>query len=424
MTRWGTTRLGDIADFRNGLNYTDADLGEGLAVIGVSDFQDNVTAGLGALSQLNMSALSKGDALVQQGDILFVRSNGNRELIGRSLYLKDKPQIPTSHSGFTIRCRFRDARSYPRFYAYLFRGPLIRQILSAQGGGTNISNLNQGILAQLEVPLPRLQVQERIATILSAYDDLIENNTRRIAILEEMARRIFEEWFVHFRAPGCEGLPMVESAVGPVPQGWEVATLESLCSRITDGAHNSPPSVDHGLPMLSVKDMRNWGFDFSESRSISQADFDDLVRNDCRPLSGDILIAKDGANLNKHTFLIDAVILSSIAILRPNPSVEKEFIVATLKSDDVSKRIKNSRSGAAIPRIILKDFRRLPVILPPRVTPKRGESEKSLLDRKGLCLVDFWRRRATNQNQGWDGSSCRSRGVDRLAETPDRGASG
>ena len=372
MTRWGTTRLGDIADFRNGLNYTDADLGEGLAVIGVSDFQDNVTAGLGALSQLNMSALSKGDALVQQGDILFVRSNGNRELIGRSLYLKDKPQIPTSHSGFTIRCRFRDARSYPRFYAYLFRGPLIRQILSAQGGGTNISNLNQGILAQLEVPLPRLQVQERIATILSAYDDLIENNTRRIAILEEMARRIFEEWFVHFRAPGCEGLPMVESAVGPVPQGWEVATLESLCSRITDGAHNSPPSVDHGLPMLSVKDMRNWGFDFSESRSISQADFDDLVRNDCRPLSGDILIAKDGANLNKHTFLIDAVILSSIAILRPNPSVEKEFIVATLKSDDVSKRIKNSRSGAAIPRIILKDFRRLPVILPPRVTPKPG----------------------------------------------------
>ena len=231
--------------------------------------------------------------------------------------------------------------------------------------------------------MPRLQVQERIATILSAYDDLIENNTRRIAILEEMARRIFEEWFVHFRAPGCEGLPMVESAVGPVPQGWEVATLESLCSRITDGAHNSPPSVDHGLPMLSVKDMRNWGFDFSESRSISQADFDDLVRNDCRPLSGDILIAKDGANLNKHTFLIDAVILSSIAILRPNPSVEKEFIVATLKSDDVSKRIKNSRSGAAIPRIILKDFRRLPVILPPR--DLRARFEKAAQPIHKLC---------------------------------------
>ncbi len=71
----------------------------------------------------------------------------------------------------------------------------------------------------------------------SAYDDLIENNTRRIAILEEMARRIFEEWFVHFRAPGCEGLPMVESAIGPIPQGWEVKQLGEI-ARAQVGRHN------------------------------------------------------------------------------------------------------------------------------------------------------------------------------------------
>ena len=63
---------------------------------------------------------------------------------------------------------------------------------------------------------------------LPAYDGLIENNSRRIAILEEMARRIFEEWFVHFRAPGCEGLPMVDSAIGPAPQGWNAGPLERL----------------------------------------------------------------------------------------------------------------------------------------------------------------------------------------------------
>jgi type I restriction enzyme S subunit len=124
--------------------------------------------------------------------------------------------------------------------------------------------------------------------------------------------------------------------------------------------------------------MRPWGFEFTESRSISQADFDDLVRNNCRPLPGDILIAKDGANLNKHTFLIeddiDGVILSSIAILRPASSFEKEFLVAALKSDDVSRRIKNSRSGAAIPRIILKDFRRLPLLLPPHDLRARFEN--------------------------------------------------
>jgi type I restriction enzyme S subunit len=255
--------------------------------------------------------------------------------------------------------------------------------------GASNPTVNRNHLHELDVRVPVPLVQERIASILSAYDELIENNTRRIAILEGMARRIFEEWFVRFRAPGCDGLPMVESAIGTVPQGWEIATLESLCSRITDGAHHSPPSVEHGPPMLSVKDMRNWGFDFSECRSISQADFDDLVRNDCRPISGDILIAKDGANLNKHTFLIeeelDAVILSSIAILRPRTSVEKEFLVATLKSDDVSRRIKNSRSGAAIPRIILKDFRRLPVILPPGQL--RARFEKAVTPIHRLCRL-------------------------------------
>ncbi|MER9233982.1 restriction endonuclease subunit S [Mesorhizobium sp. M0622] len=192
------------------MNYTDADQGDGLAVIGVSDFKDNVVADLSKLAQVNLSALGKVDALIRKRDIIFVRSNGNRELIGRSMFVSDAPVMPTSHSGFTIRCRFHDPRCHPRFYAYLLRGPIVRQRLSALGGGTNISNLNQGILSSLLVPIPDFGTQERIASILSAYDDLIENNTRRIAILEETARAIYEEWFVHFR-PGGELLPLVDS---------------------------------------------------------------------------------------------------------------------------------------------------------------------------------------------------------------------
>jgi type I restriction enzyme, S subunit len=257
----------------------------------------------------------------------------------------------------------------PRFIAFL----LSTLNLANFNSGSAQPSLNRNFLYPIETLVPPPEEQISIGNALAAYDDLIENNTRRIAILEEMARRIFEEWFVHFRAPGCEGLPMVDSPLGPIPKGWEVADLESLCSRITDGAHHSPPSIldgRDGRPMLSVKDMRTWGFDFRDCRSISQGDFDELVRNDCRPLKGDILVAKDGANLNKHTFLVrhdlDAVILSSIAILRPAATFECEFLVAALKSEDVSQRIKNSRSGAAIPRIILKDFRRLPLVLPPR----------------------------------------------------------
>ncbi len=78
----------------------------------------------------------------------------------------------------------------------------------------------------MSVSVPPLPVQRKIAAILSAYDDLIENNTRRIAILEQMAQAIYREWFVHFRFPGHEHTRMVESEMGPVPEGWEIGKLE------------------------------------------------------------------------------------------------------------------------------------------------------------------------------------------------------
>jgi type I restriction enzyme, S subunit len=89
-------------------------------------------------------------------------------------------------------------------------------------------NLNGKSIKQFAIGAPPVAVQQRIASILSAYDDLIENNTRRIAILEEMARRIYEEWFVRFRFPGHQGVRMVESELGLVPEGWPVVRLDDV----------------------------------------------------------------------------------------------------------------------------------------------------------------------------------------------------
>jgi type I restriction enzyme S subunit len=87
--------------------------------------------------------------------------------------------------------------------------------------GSAQAQITVNALSTFQVTIPALLVQRRIASILSAYDDLIENNTRRIAILEEMARRVYEEWFVRFRFPGHEGVRMVESELGLVPEGWQ-----------------------------------------------------------------------------------------------------------------------------------------------------------------------------------------------------------
>ncbi|HDG8034354.1 restriction endonuclease subunit S [Klebsiella pneumoniae] len=110
------------------------------------------------------------------------------------------------------------------YYSFLNRGQ--------EGGfdqyctGATIKHLPRQNLAKVEVPVPPLETQQAIASILSAYDDLIENNTRRIEILEEMARRLYEEWFVHFRFPGHEEVSFKESELGDIPEGWEVRRLE------------------------------------------------------------------------------------------------------------------------------------------------------------------------------------------------------
>ena len=219
-TKWPTKRLGELAEFRNGVNYNKSSFGVGVKVVGVSDFQDYTKPRYGELEQINPKGIVTDRNILRDGDIVFVRSNGNRELIGRSLFIEQPPEEIT-HSAFTIRLRFTARGVLPKFYAYCFRTPLIRQALTAQGGGTNINNLNQDILNALEVPLPPLPIQRRIAGILSAYDDLIENSQRRIRILEAMARALYQEWFVRFRFPGHETHPRVASSLGNILKGWE-----------------------------------------------------------------------------------------------------------------------------------------------------------------------------------------------------------
>ena len=102
----------------------------------------------------------------------------------------------------------------------------LNELLNLAGGST-FPNLTKDTIRNFPIPYPKSRY--KIAAVLSAYDDLIENNTRRIKILEEMASAIYREWFVEFRFPGHEGVEMVESELGLIPQGWEVKQLGEMC---------------------------------------------------------------------------------------------------------------------------------------------------------------------------------------------------
>lgn len=255
-----------------------------------------------------------------------------------------------------------------RFLLYAMLGEDMQGQIRSMGSGATVEHMRVPDCEKLTLRLPEINIQRQIGSFLSAYDDLIENNTRRIAILEEMSRRIYEDWFVRFRFPGHEGVRMVKSELGFVPEGWETVRMEDVCARITDGSHYSPKSIDAGKPMASVKDMHDWGINVETCRRIADDEYDNLVRNDCKPRLNDVLIAKDGSYL-KHTFVvdqeIDLVILSSIAILRPNGRMLPNQLAMYLRLPDVASRMKGYVSGVAIPRIVLRDFRRFLVLLPP-----------------------------------------------------------
>lgn len=256
MSVWPTVKLSALATFRNGLNFAANARGKGLAIVGVRDFQDRSFVRYDDLEELNPDALSSRDSLIAKNDIIFVRSNGNRELIGRSLFVAEAPPKPTSHSGFTIRLRFTDQRALPQFFAYQLRGEIVRKLLSSRGGGTNINNLSQGILGDLDVTLPPLWEQARIAEILGAYDDLIEVNRRRVALLEEMSSSLFEEWFVRFRFPGHDGQAVTDEK-GPLPPGWTWAAFSTLADFLNGYAFKPSDFQSDGLPIVKIPELKN-----------------------------------------------------------------------------------------------------------------------------------------------------------------------
>jgi len=184
-----------------------------------------------------------------------------------------------------------------------------------------------------------------------------------------MAQAIYREWFVHFRFPGHELVKQVDTKFGFVPDKWDIVSLEDVCKDITDGSHYSPPSISgDGYPMASVKDMTDWGIEINSCRTISEEDYLRLVKTNCKPFVGDVLVAKDGSYL-KHIFAIhkelEFVVLSSIAILRPNQRIHSQILCNYLLSPFVKSRMSGYVSGVAIPRIILKDFRKFPILMPP-----------------------------------------------------------
>lgn len=171
-------------------------------------------------------------------------------------------------------------------------------------------------------------------------------------------------------------------------EGWKKVKLGECCEKITDGSHESPVAVLEGYYMPSVKDMSYSSFNFSNCKQISESDYLKLKGLGCKPEIGDVLIAKDGSIL-KYCFVMEddlpIVILSSIAILKPNKQImDSNFLSFYFqKRDVVIDVVENYKSGTGVPRIVLKNFEQIEITYPiSLIEQRRIASILSSIDKK------------------------------------------
>ena len=196
--------------------------------------------------------------LLRSGDIVF----GRKGAVERHVFIR-KEQDGWFQGSDCLRLRFNSPRVLPLFASYFFiTEEHQRWMMNQCSHGATMSSLNQDILERIDLPLPPLPVQRRIAGILSAYDELMENSQRRIRLLEAMARALYREWFVHFRFPGHEKHPRVASPLGNIPQGWEVRLVKDILSRRAAGTVYRDEEVkpEGAIPVLDQSTNELLGF--------------------------------------------------------------------------------------------------------------------------------------------------------------------
>lgn len=286
---WEKVRLGDIAEFSNGINFGKDDYGKGIKIIGVSNFGDKFSPEYDSLTEVKEEVVKSNDYLYP-GDIVFVRSNGNKELVGRCMLIDNKADKVT-YSGFCIRARLRDTTKYnPTFWTYHFKNQSFRKAMAGTAVGANIQNLSQGRLADYVTTVPDYDSQVRIAQWLSVYDNLIENNKKQIKLLEEAAERLYREWFVDLHFPGYENTEIIDGE----PEGWKKQKISEFGEIITGKTPSTTKEQYYGgnIPFVKIPDMHNCVY----------------------PIVTESTLTTEGANTQKNKFIPkNGIMVSCIA---------------------------------------------------------------------------------------------------------------
>jgi type I restriction enzyme, S subunit len=291
------------------------------------------------IDQNRDAALNKGK--LQREDIVLT----TRGTIGNTAYFNDA--VPFSHlrinSGMVI-LRCNRSKLLPAFLYHFVRSPNFFSQVNGLRSGVAQPQLPIRDMRQIKLPLPPLPVQQRIAGILSAYDELIENSQRRIKILEAMARALYREWFVHFRFPGHESHPRVPSPLGDIPEDWEVKRLGEIAEDIR---RNVPKGqLGHPQPYVGLEHIprRSLALDAWETTT-------ELGSNKLKFEKGEILFGKIRPYFHKVSVApFDGLCSADTIVIRARRPEHYAVVAACVSSDAFVAEASATANGAKMPR--------------------------------------------------------------------------
>lgn len=355
-TNWPKTKLGQVCDVFSGYAFKSS---------GFTENPEDI-------------ALVKGEN-VGQGEILWgISKRWSRQAAedlapfrlvpGDVVLAMDRPWVPAGLKYARIQQSAPEAllvqrvarlRARPQlsqnFLPFIIGGSTFSDYVKNTGRGVAVPHISGREIGAFEFALPPMAVQQQIADTLTAYDELMENNRRRMALLEESSRLLYREWFVHLRFPGHEKAKWTNG----VPKGWKAGTLRDICTDIRESV--SPEELEPETPYI--------GLEHIPRRSISLIEWgraDAVTSSKSRYKTGDILFGKIRPYFHKVGIAFtDGVASSDAIVIRPHEEKYRALVLMTASSDAfVAEASQSAREGSKMPRADWKLMLKYPVLIP------------------------------------------------------------
>jgi len=296
--------------------------------------------------------------------------------IAETAILKIKACFPDSIVGFVADNKLCNV------YFIKYYIDFIKNKMQSVSGGACQDNLSLDKIAYFDIEAPKKKIQDKIAKILSNYDDLIENNNMRIKILEEMAQKIYKEWFVDFKFPGHETATFKDSELGKIPSNWEIKEVSDISKLYKGKSYKSSELCNkgEGLPFLNLKCIeRNGGF-----KRDGLKYFNGKYNNNHIVYPEDIIMAVTDMTQERrlvarparipHNWYKKYVMSMDLVKLIPSDNMERSYLYSLLKYSNFSDEVKNHANGANVLHLNPKNIEQFELVVADKNTrDKFGE---------------------------------------------------